>query len=430
MSSKHNFHGAIGAWIDSELHPTGATSPSSPNSNFNSMKLNKVYESLDYLNIAWFDIDTSNASQPTITTSNPGLNMIITDARAQNSNIKIFATLAFTNQILADLQSIISNSSVLANFAANISSYLTANNMDGFDIDWEYPISNLNSSQCAAWLNAMGSAFTSNQYISISPATAQGLDATAVNNNCSIVNLQNYSGFTRPEYFTSIGIDASLLGFGAKFETTGNGITTPYQNAYQAYQEYTAGFVSGGQHYNYNTICNWRLDSDDWAFEQGQQLLLKQYIDESPLTVPFNDETIISAQSQATLMTSVTIRSGEVVDSIQTSNQNHGGTYVVEMLQHGGDSGTLHPAINLPSGLSSFSYVTGNWYGQTVVAQITINGTSYPTHVSGSVSSTRNHTVQAPVGQSIVAFEGETLKVLLAGGGFTWVLSEIDGVFG
>jgi hypothetical protein len=427
MSSKHNFHGAIGAWIDSELHPAGATSPSSPNSNFNSMKLNDVYKSLDYLNIAWYGTDMSNPNQPTISTSNPGLAMIVKDAKSQNPNIKIFATLAWTTQIYDDLVTIIGDSNKLSAFASNISSYLTNNNMDGFDIDWEYPISNLSSSQCAAWLNAMGSAFGSNQYISISPATAGGLDGNAVNKNCSIVNLQSYSGFTYPNAFVGIGIDPALLGFGAKFETQGS---APFQNAFQAYKQYKAGFTVGSNHYDYNTICNWRLDSDDWAFEQGQQKLLKQYIDGGPFSVPFNDETIINAQSTATLMKSVMIRSGEVVDSIQTSNENHGGSYVVEMLQHGGDSGTQQDTINLAAGLNSFSYVTGNWYGNSVIAQITINGISYPRSVSSSVSNTRTHNIQAPAGQTIVAFEGETQYVLLAGGGFTWVLSEIDAVFG
>src|SRR6185312_11340700 len=109
LKMANSFNGAIGAWIDSELHPAGATTPSSPNSDFVSMRLNKVYERLDYLCIAWYGVDMTNPQQPTISTGNPGLQMMITDAKAQNPNITLFATLAYTDQILQDLQTIIDN---------------------------------------------------------------------------------------------------------------------------------------------------------------------------------------------------------------------------------------------------------------------------------------------------------------------------------
>ena len=430
MSTKHNFNGAIGAWIDSELHPVGATSPSSPNSNFASMKLNNVYENLDYLCIAWFGPDMTDPQQPTIKTGNPGLTMMVTDAKAQNPNIKLFATLAYSDEILQDLQTIINNPTTLQAFATNIATYLRNNKMDGFDIDWEDPISRLTKEQCAAWLNALGLAFGTDYFISISPATTAGLDASAVNNNCDIINLQVYSGFTIPSDFVGIGISPSKLGFGAKFETAGNGDPNPYQNAYQAYEQYTAGFKASGNTYLYNTICNWRLDSDDWAFEQGQQLLLKQYIKGAPETVPFDDGVIINAQTTPTLMQSVAVWSGEVVDAIQTSNQNQAGTYAVEMLQHGGETGGQNPSINLPNGLTQFSYVTGYWYGNYVIVQIIIGGKSYPESISPSVSGTETNNVQAPSGKTIVAFSGTSQNVLLAGGGYTWVLSAIDAAFG
>jgi Glycosyl hydrolases family 18 len=427
MTTTNAFTGAIGAWIDSELHPEGATSPASPNSDFVSMRLNTVYESLDYLCIAWYGVDMTNPQQPTISTGNTGLAMIVADAQQQNPDIKLFATLAYTDQILADLQTIIDDPATLQAFATNIASYLGANKMNGFDIDWEDPTSELTPTQCAAWLNALRQAFGTTYSISISPATTEGLDANAVNTNCDIVNLQTYSGFTDPADFVNIGIEPSLLGFGAKFETDGDG---PYQNAFAAYQQYTAGFVVNGTPYAYNTVCTWRLDSDDWAFEQGQQLLLAQYIKGAPATVPFDDGAIINAQTTPTLMQTVTVWNGEVVDAIQTSNQNQDGTYVVEMLQHGGDTAYQNPSITLPNGLTQFSYATGYWYGNYVIVQITINGQSYPATISPSVSGQQATNVSAPAGQTIVAFSGTTQKVELAGGGYTWVLSAIDAVFG
>ena len=129
-------------------------------------------------------------------------------------------------------------------------------------------------------------------------------------------------------------------------------------------------------------------------------------------------------------MKSVVIRSGEVVDAIQTTNSNSNGSYVVQLLQHGGDGGQANPAIHLNSGLSSFKYVTGSWYGQQVIVQLTIDGTSYPSSISSSVSHPLTHEVTAPAGKTIVAFSGQSMHVQLAGGGFTWVLSEINAVFG
>jgi hypothetical protein len=429
MTTTSPFYGAIGAWIDSELHPDGATAPSSPNSNFVSMRLNNVYKTLDYLCIAWFGVDMTNAQQPTLKTSNTGLPMIVADAKQQNPGIKLFATLAYTDEILANLQTIIGDAATLQAFATNIATLLGANGLDGFDIDWEDPISELTSDQCAQWLTALRAAFGAKYLISISPATASGLDGTAVNANCDIVNLQTYSGFTDPTDFTAIGINASLLGFGAKFETVYRE-TWPYENAYAAWQKYTAGFPVNGGTQAYNTICTWRLDSGNWAFEQGQQLLLSQYIKGAPATVPFDDGAIINAQTTPTLMQSVTIWSGEVVDAIQTSNQNADGSYVVELLQHGGDTGNQNPPITLSGGLTQFSYATGDWYGQSVIVQMTIGGTSYPATISPSVSGPKTTDVSAPAGQTIVAFSGTTQKVLLAGGGFTWVLSELNAVFG
>ncbi len=428
MAAQTTFNGAIGAWIDSEQHPAG--SPSVPNSNFVSMRLNNVYKSLDYLNIAWYGVDMTNPQQPTISTANPGLQMMITDARAQNPNIKIFATLAWTDQILKDLKTIINNATTLKAFATNIASYLGSNKMNGFDIDWEPPISDLTSVQCAAWLNALRTAFGTTYYISLSPCTTDNLDVVAVNTNCDIINLQSYYSSSLPDDFVNYGIHPSLLGFGAKFESISEWDPNPFQNAFEAYQLYTAGFTGNNTTYPYNTICTWRMDSGNWSFEQGQQLLLNQYINGAPATVPFDDGVIIAAQTTPTLMQSVTVWSGEVVDAIQTSNQNQAGTYVVEMLQHGGDTGNANTPITLPAGLTQFSYVTGNWYGNYVIVQITIAGTSYPASISPSVSGTQTTNVSAPAGQTIVAFKGASQKVQLAGGGFTWVLSAINGVFG
>jgi hypothetical protein len=424
MTTKKSFTGDIGAWLTSELHPAGATY-SSPNSNFSSIKLNGIYGTLDYLSIGWFGIDMSSPNSPTLQTSNPYLAQQIADARAQNPNITIFALLAYTTEILNDLQTITNSPTLLTTFANNIASYLGANDLNGFDIDWEQPTSSLTQTQCGNWLNALGTAFGDTYYLALSASTNQwgnvsNLNAAAVNANVDVFNVQSY--WSDPTQFIQHGINPALLGFGAYFES---GIT-----ALQAYNQYTAGMQYKGQQYPYNTMISWRLDSSNWPFEQSQQLLMRQYMSGQPYIVPFDDSKILNVQTTPTLIQSIVIRSGDVVDAIQCTNASSDGSYVVQLLQHGGDGGNANHPINLTNGLRSFSYVTGDWYGQNVVVQITINGASYPANINPNVVNTQNFQVTAPAGKTIIAFSGQTSYVNLAGGGFTWVLSQINAIFG
>ena len=425
MKSKKNFTGAIGAWLTDELHPQGA-SYSSPNSNFSSIKLNGVYGTLDYLSIGWFGVDMSKPESPTLKTSNTYLAQQVADARAQNAEITLFALLAYTNEILADLETIIGDQNLLTTFANNVANFLGDNDLNGFDIDWEQPTSSLSQEQCGAWLNALGAAFGDTYYLAVSASSnqygnVQNLNADAVNANVDVFNLQSY-WVSDPSVFIAHGINADLLGFGAYFES---GVTALY-----ASQQYAAGIQYQGQQYPYQTMMSWRLDSSNWPFEQSQQLLMRPYLSSQPDVLAFNDGDILNVQTTPTLIQSIVIRSGDVVDAIQCTNASSDGTYVVNLLQHGGDGGHANNPIQLTNGLNAFSYVTGNWYGQNVVIQITVNGTSYPATIHPNVVDRQNFQVTAPAGKTIVAFSGETRYVNLAGGGFTWVLSEINGVFG
>ena len=425
MKNKKNFTGAIGAWLTNELHPKDATF-NSPNSNFSSLKLNGVYGTLDYLSIGWFGVDMSNPDSPTLKTSNTYLAQQVADARAQNSEITIFALLAYTNEILADLKTIIGNPTLLTTFANNIANFLGDNNLNGFDIDWEQPTSSLNQVQCGAWFDALGVAFGDTYYLAVSassnqPGNVENLNADAGNANVDVFNLQRY-WVSDPGVFIAHGIKADLLGFGAYFES---GVTALY-----ASQQYASGIQYQSQQYPYQTMMSWRLDSSNWPFEQSQQLLMRQYLSGEPYVVAFDDGDILNAQTNPTLIQSIVIRSGDVVDAIQSTNASSDGSYVVKLLQHGGDGGKENNPIQLTNGLITFSYVTGNWYGQNVVVQITINGTSYPATINPNVVDRQNFQVTAPEGKIIIAFSGETSYVNLAGGGFTWVLSKINGVFG
>ena len=425
MKTRANFTGAIGAWLTNELHPKGATY-SSPNSNFSSIKLNGIYGTLDYLSIGWFGVDMSNPTSPTLQTSNTYLAQQVADARAQNPDIIIFGLLAYTNQIFTDLQTIINTPALLTTFANNVASFLGNNGLNGFDIDWEQPTSGLSQKQCGDWLNALGAAFGDTYYLAVSASSnqygnVQNLNAAAVNANVDVFNLQSY-WVSDPSVFIQHGINADLLGYGAYFES---GVTALY-----ASQQYAAGIQYQGQQYPYQTMMSWRLDSSNWPFEQSQQLSMRPYMTSRPNVVPFDDSAILKVQTTPTLIQSIVIRSGDVVDAIQCTNASSDGSYVVQLLQHGGDGGSANNPINITNGLTAFSYVTGNWYGQQVIAQITINGASYPASVNPSVSNPQTHQVTAPAGKSIIAFSGQTQYVNLAGGGFTWVLAQLNPVFG
>lgn len=425
MKSKKKFTGTVGAWLTNELHPANAAY-SSPNSNFSSIKLNGIYSTLDYLSIGWFGVDMSNPSSPTLQTSNTYLAQQVLDARAQNPDITIFALLAYTQEITSDLQTIINDPALLTTFAANVASFLADNDLNGFDIDWEQPTSQLSDKQCGHLLNALGKAFGDTYYLAISASSNQSgnvnnLNADAVNTNVDVFNLQSY-WVSDPSVFIAHGINADLLGFGAYLES---GVTALY-----ASQQYAAGIQYQSKQYPYQTMMSWRLDSSNWPFEQSQQLLIRPYLTGQPDVVVFDDGAILNAQTTPTIIQSIVIRSGDVVDAIQCTNVSSDGSYVVQLLQHGGDGGNANNPINLTNGLTAFSYVTGYWYGQNVVVQITINGTSYPAAINPNVVDTQNFQVTAPAGRTIIAFSGQTCYVNLAGGGFSWVLSQINGVFG
>jgi hypothetical protein len=76
---------------------------------------------------------------------------------------------------------------------------------------------------------------------------------------------------------------------------------------------------------------------------------------------------------------------------------------------------------------------TGIWFGWDVVLQVTIftvDGTPHgPYGTMANSSSSKQFTLQAPAGQSIVAFSGSTIKVPEATGGESCVIQNLDAVY-
>jgi Glycosyl hydrolases family 18 len=279
----------VNAWIFlNEDEPSG-TNYNSPNSCFQTLIQNNIYQSVDILNICFVTtlptsastIPAGNGSSYTIqmgASSHPGgltnqdyMEYVIRDAKANNSNIKFAVTLNWGDGSL--LSNIFSNSNYspqqnATNFAANLMAYLQNYGLDGFDIDWEYPISDQTTqNQFALLVNAIGAQFqqaSKPYYLTLSPASVGNLDATAVNNNINFVNLQLYSGFTSPGDFANAGVNAALFAYGAKWESG-------FQTAQQAYQD-------NATNYHYSVFTAWRLNSDNYQFEQTQQQALYQLV--------------------------------------------------------------------------------------------------------------------------------------------------------
>jgi GH18 family chitinase len=205
------------------------------------------------------------------------MNYVIRDARNANPDIKILVTLNYQPENL--ISQIFTSSDYegdAAQFADNLMAYLKYYNLDGFDIDWESPLSSWTTQDQFKYLiNAIGDRFRQEKqhtgkkyYLTISPAVADHLDADAINNNVDFLNLQLYSGFTYPYKFTDVGINQNLLAYGAKFEApyAGGPEDQGYEDAQHAYNTGTA--------LGYTIFTNWRLNSTNFVFEQNQQKIL------------------------------------------------------------------------------------------------------------------------------------------------------------
>jgi hypothetical protein len=145
----------------------------------------------------------------------------------------------------------------------------------------------------------------------------------------------------------------------------------------------------------------------------------------------FNDGPIISKNGNPQI-SQLIVRSGDVLDSIWAFNAISGG--VLNMLQHGGNGGqqTILPITSGNPVVKVVGY-TGIWFGWDVVLQVTIftaDGTPHgPYGTMANSSSSKQFTLQAPAGQSIVAFSGSTIKVPEATGGESCVIQNLDAVY-
>lgn len=288
----------VNAWIFLNEDEPANTNYNSPNSCYQTLIQDNVYQAVDILYLCFvttiptgpdtfpigdgssYTIEIGASAHPQGLTNQDYMNYVIRDARKNNPNIKIAVTLNWGDGSL--LSNIFSHPDYSPqqnadNFAVNLTEYLKYFDLDGFDIDWESPISDQTSqNQFELLVNAIGARFKQqtdkHYYLTLSPAEVGNLDAGAVNNNMDFVNLQLYSGFTTPSEFTKAGVHQSLLAYGAKFEA--DGPSGPGGKGHQTAVNAYAGYTKGG----YHVITNWRLNSENYEFEQAQQKELYQLV--------------------------------------------------------------------------------------------------------------------------------------------------------
>jgi hypothetical protein len=269
----------VNAWIFMDDHPDG-TNYNSPTSSYQRLIARNIYQAVDILSICFLTtvptsaktVPQGNGSSYTLSTgpaTHPGgltdqdyMLSIIRDARKNNPGIKITVTLDYGGdgrQIENIFSPPFPPPTNALSFAANVMTYLKTFNLDGFDIDWEWPISNVtDKTHFGLVVSAIGAQFKqqpAKHYLTLSPNEVGNLDASAVNAQMDFVNLQLY-GSANPSDFVSAGVNASLFTYGASWESG--------RTAEEAYQD-------NSKNYSYPRFMCWRLNSGNFVFEQTQQ---------------------------------------------------------------------------------------------------------------------------------------------------------------
>ena len=440
---------SLNAWILLDEDEPSGTSYQSPNSSYQSLIKNGVYQSLDMLSVCFFittptaadttpsgngdsytiQIGNKNSKHPDGSTTEEYLKWVIQDSKKSNPSIKVLATLGYGQDYFSNIfNNHRKTPQENANdFANNLVAYLKKYNLDGFDVDWEGGFaSSITPQQFALLFTAIRQEMGSNYLLTLSPASVGTLDATTVNNCFDFVNLQLYSGFTSAVEFTNAGVNRNLLAYGAKFESTGNGSAAPFQTPQNANEEARRGA--------YNIITQWRLNSGDFQAEQAYQLILAQLWNGNSSN-QFDDTPIANAAGNPNI-TGVQVYAGDVLNALQITNTGtfQGVKIPYLMPQHGGQSGAKQ-TVTLDAGdsITEVSGFTGVWFGWECVLQLTITtakGRVYgPYGNMNGASSKTAFSFVAPSGQSIVAFSGSTVNVPLADGSQTDIIASLDVSF-
>jgi len=281
----------VNAWMLLIEDDPDGTDYNSPDSCYQRLIKENIYRAVDLLYLGVADtVRTSTKTVPAgdgssytieirgVSTHPNGLtnqdymNYVMRDAKKSNPKIKIAIMLdyGFGNALSQIFPNPANPDAASADkFAANLMSYLKHYDLDGFDLDWEDPISDSTTQdQFRLLIDAIGAQFKrqtdKHYYLTLSPAVPGNLDADAVNRNVDFLNLQLYSGFTFPSDFK--GVKPGLFAYGAKFEADHKckEWDAGHQTAQQAYDDNQAN-------YKYSIFTQYRLNSQNFGFEQVNQ---------------------------------------------------------------------------------------------------------------------------------------------------------------
>ena len=296
------------AWILlSEDDPSG-TNYSSPTSAFQRLISEGLYQANDIINLCFVDIvPTSSDTIPAgdgssytlfldevnhpvgqdggAPTDQDYMEWIVRDAKKANPNIRICLTLLYDKQhLISQIYPDPDNPDQASadTFANNVVTYLEHYGLDGLDIDWEWGETSPGISQDTTpaqfrtTFSAVGPALkAAGMLLTMAPATTENLDVETVNEHFDIIAFQMYYSTALPDQFASIGISPDAFAYGAKFEAH-SAVENPTGKE-EGKQKATDAFAGMSQ-YGFKAVTTWRLNSQNYIFEQDQQLALSKLV--------------------------------------------------------------------------------------------------------------------------------------------------------
>lgn len=290
------------AWIFLNEDQPAGTNYNSPDSAYQRIISQGIYQASDVINLCFVDIvptsentvpagdgssctlfmdvvthDTPN-SDGSLPTNQDYMQWIVRDAKAANPKVKVCLTLDYGKQhLISQIYKDPDNPDTASAeaFAQNVVAYLQHYGLDGFDIDWEwhYLSDDTTTNQFAVTFGAVGPALhAAGMLLTMGPATTNHLDATTVNEQFDVIAFQMYYSTALPGQFVKYGISPAAFAYGAKFEGSASGGASGagHQTADDAFAQM--------QQYGFKASTTWRLNSTNYITEQDQYLALSALI--------------------------------------------------------------------------------------------------------------------------------------------------------
>jgi len=157
-------------------------------------KLTDVY--FAFLN---FDATTGNLDL----TNQAQLNALITAAKAGNPNIRIHISTGGGGFAVANFNTMVGNAAARANFVSSMANYIQTKNLDGWNLDWEYPWSQAEMNSHELLLKDMSSAIKAKEI-----AMCKKLDVTIAVDGVSYGDYLNLNAVNYVDYLVVMSYDA------------------------------------------------------------------------------------------------------------------------------------------------------------------------------------------------------------------------------